>query len=80
MWYVCLCLVMVQQGDYWQCEVGGFVGVGLGDFQYIVVFQCGWNCCSLNWCWVFIVCFGDGLQNFGVEFQIGKFGYLGFLC
>lgn len=41
----------VQVLQDWQCEVGGFVGVGLCVGEQVVVVEDGWDCLLLDWGW-----------------------------
>ena len=66
-----------QQRDHRQREAGGLAGPGLRDPQHVTTLERGRDGALLDRGRRLVACLGDGLQNLGVEFQIGEFGHSG---
>ena len=66
-----------QQRDHRQGKAGGLAGSGLRDPKHVAAFQCGRNRTGLDRSGLGITSLFDGLQNLGVNFQIGEFRHSG---
>jgi len=69
------CPAAPQKRDHRQREAGGLAGAGLGDAQNVTAFKRMGDRAGLDRGGGLVAGFCNGLQDPGVQFQIGKFGH-----